>query len=181
MTFEPILQTVEDKENPDYVEEYGPFPGVRNTWLGRGCYFWDRFYEIAEWWGETHYHGKYMICSAVSRFDDGELLDLVGSTYDMDNFKKSCEALEQNYPDKYITVSFVIEYLKEKGLFAYKALRAHSIDCGEGDRFYRLRFRQSQQTNAYLNLMPAIQLCIYDKSYVKNYRIIYPEDYVQVV
>lgn len=181
MTFEPILQTVEDKENPDYVEEYGPFPGVRNTWLGSGYYFWDRFYEIAEWWGETHYNGKYMICTAVSNFNDGEMLDLVSCTYDIENFRKSCEAIESKYPGKHLTISFAIEYLKKAGIFAYKAVRAHSIDCGDGDRFYRRLFRKKQPTKAYLNLMPAIQLCIYDKSYVKNYHIIYPEDYIQVV
>lgn len=181
MLFDPILQTVEDKDNPDEVEKFGPFLCVRNAWLGRGYYFWDRFYEIANWWGETHYNGRYMICSASAGFKDEELLDLVGNTYDMDNFRKTCEALENKYPNRYITISYVIEYLKSKGLFAYKAIRAHSIDCGEGDRLYRRRFRQNQQTNAYLNLMPAIQLCICDKSYVHNYHIIYPEDYVQVV
>lgn len=181
MKFNPILQTVEDKDNPDFVEANGPFLCEHNAWLGRGYYFWDRFYEIAQWWGESHYRGGYMICSAISDFEDGEILDLVGSTADMYYFRKSCETIEQFYVEKNITISFSIEYMKQNGCFDYKAIRAHSIDCGEGDRYFRRPFRDNQKNNAYLNLMPAIQLCIYEKTCVKNYHIIYPENYIQVV
>lgn len=35
-----IYQTVEDRENPDYVEQHGPFICTnKNAWLGEGYYF----------------------------------------------------------------------------------------------------------------------------------------------
>ena len=37
-----IYQTVEDRGNPDYVEQHGPFICTnKNAWLGEGYYFWD--------------------------------------------------------------------------------------------------------------------------------------------
>lgn len=100
MVFFPILQTIQDKNNPDYVEEHGPFLGERNTWLGRGYYFWERFVEIAHWWGNSHCSGNYMICSASVSLGNDELLDLVNSTEDMDNFRKTCEEVARKYSNQ---------------------------------------------------------------------------------
>lgn len=181
MRFCQILQTIADKDNPDYVEEHGPFIAEQNTWLGRGYYFWERFEAIAKWWGNSHYNGEFMVCKASAALQDEELLDLVSDTEQMEYFGKACNALQSKYPDKQITVSYVIEYLRNKGIFPYKAIRAHSINCGEGDKYFRLSFRERQLTNSYLNLMPAIQFCFFDKDCISNYHIIYPDEYVQVV
>lgn len=34
-----LYQTVEDRDNPDYVLENGPFKCISNAWLGDGYYF----------------------------------------------------------------------------------------------------------------------------------------------
>jgi len=181
MLFDSILQTVKDNDNPDYVEKFGPFLSKSEySWLGVGYYFWERFLKIAHWWGESHCKGSYMICKAHAEFNDDEVLDLAGNTEQMEYFRKTCEALEKEYPQQRITISYVIHYLKDKKIFAYKVIRAHSINCGEGDVYYRRNFTE-KFPNSYLNLMPAIQLCVVDKSCVKDYSIIYPDTYVYVV
>lgn len=181
MLFDPILQTVEDKGNPEYVNESGPFFCDDNPWLGDGYYFWERFIKVAHWWGNSHYAGSYMICKASAEFEDGELLDLAGNTEQMEYFQQTCLELDARYKGYGITISFVIEYLKLHNLMQFKAVRAHSIDCGKGDRFFRRHFVEIQSSDSYLNLMPAMQLCVFDKSYIKGYKIIYPENYAYVV
>ena len=82
MNDKTLYQTVEDRNNPSEIETEGPFLCVRNNaWLGRGYYFWDTFVELAHWWGNTIYQGKYVVCQS---YCDGLLPD----TYDLyDDFE----------------------------------------------------------------------------------------------
>ena len=59
-----LLQTIDDQDNPDYVEEHGPFKSVTSHWLGVGYYFWDSLMRRAHWWGDRHYGGNYMIIAS---------------------------------------------------------------------------------------------------------------------
>lgn len=54
-----LYQTLEDRDNVDYVEANGPFLGnVRDRWLGKGYYFWDTFIDAAHYWGFVSYKVK---------------------------------------------------------------------------------------------------------------------------
>lgn len=179
MRIYPLLQTVEDRDNADEVEERGPFKCISaKAWLGVGYYFWDRFEKIAHWWGGTCYPGGYMICQAEINIHKDDYLDLAGNTEQMERFSEFCSAVESRL-HKELTLSQIIEYLKKNNKFPYKAIRAHSIDCGEGDCFFRMRFIEKK--SSYINLNPALQICVIDRAIVSGYHIIYPEDYVQVV
>lgn len=47
-----LFQAVKDLDNPDEIEQNGPFKCRReDAWLGEGYYFWDSFVELAHWWG----------------------------------------------------------------------------------------------------------------------------------
>ena len=119
-----------------------------------------------------------MICQAEVNINEDDYLDLAGNTEQMDLFRKFCETIEYRI-DKQLMLSQIIEYLKSKNQFPYKAIRAHSINCGEGDSYFRLKF--IEEKSSYINLMPAFQICVINRALVSNYHIIYPEEYVQVV
>ena len=47
-----LFQAIKDLDNPDEIEQNGPFKCRReDAWLGEGYYFWDSFVELAHWWG----------------------------------------------------------------------------------------------------------------------------------
>ena len=46
MKLRKAYQTLENRNNPDQIEEQGPFLCNRKSaWLGEGYYFWDSFIE----------------------------------------------------------------------------------------------------------------------------------------
>ncbi len=81
MEAKSLFQTVEDRNNPWDIASKGPFLCSRsNAWLGEGFYFWDSFIELAHWWGNTVYGGKYVVCKS---YCSNPLVE----TYDLyDNF-----------------------------------------------------------------------------------------------
>ena len=56
-----IYQTLEDRDNYEYVKKHGPLfcherysngnlkKGIKEPWLGPGYYFWDTRIEDAQW------------------------------------------------------------------------------------------------------------------------------------
>ena len=94
-----LYQTVEDRDNPDYIEANGPIQCMSNAWLGPGYYFWDTFYENAEWWGRSHYNGKYMICATESSCE-ADLFDLVGNTQHLIEMRKVAKMLRDKDSQK---------------------------------------------------------------------------------
>lgn len=171
--FNPLYQTVKDKGNSDYIEKEGPIPGKNNPWMGKGYYFWDGLYTRAEWWGQTHCHNKYMICECSAKISDDRYLDLAGNIKDLLLFKKLFNAVNELHDGKVKTISFVIMKLIKDNNFPYDAVRALSENCG-GDE--KIQFNECNQ-HSFLNLSPPMQVCIYNKSFVKNYHIIYPSEY----
>jgi hypothetical protein len=179
-----LYQTVDDRGNPEEVERQGPFMcGRYNAWLGTGYYFWDTFIELAHWWGHNGYHDNYMICEASCDVND-KIFDLVGNTDHIQILDKYSKLLKEKKPEQTITVAFVImhmcKYLQKE--FPYKAIRAcgiNTINKGKLIEENRLCFKSN--CRAYLDLKPAIQICIINKKEMgfTGYKIIYPNIYVQ--
>lgn len=167
-----IYQTVADRNNPDYVEKSGPFLCSTNPWLGDGYYFWDNLLERAQWWGESHYKGKYMICQAYANIEDNKYLDLAGNMEQLKYFEKCYRAIKNKYGGKPKTIGFVIEKLKNDNNFPFQAVRVLSENCGGDEKVPFV-----SRSKSFFNFSPPMQICIYDKSTIKDYHIIYPEEY----
>nr|DAN18518.1 MAG TPA: hypothetical protein [Bacteriophage sp.] len=175
-----LFQTLANKDNPDEVENQGPFPCKKEPWLGRGYYFWDTFKELAHWWGKVGYHGNYFICECYCNDCSSEIFDLVGNTSHILEFKKYAQAIQEIYPEQKLTVPFIIEHMKKRSKFIYRAIRANPIGCTNGDEYLKTqRMYFIRKNSAYLDMTPPIQICIIDKSFVNNnsFKIIYPEEY----
>ncbi|WBV59479.1 hypothetical protein PFY12_10455 [Chryseobacterium camelliae] len=186
MKIKTLYQTLENRDNPDYVEENGAFScNWQNTWLGDGYYFWDTFIENAHWWGEMRYSSNYFICKAICDFDNEKCFDLVGDTEHMMDFDNCVNFLrEQNLLNEKSTVASIIRFIKEKvGGFNYEAIRAMGIksisEYKNEYKRYLYRFKFEIDKSPYLDYKPAIQICIFEKRglNLRDYRIEYPEEY----
>lgn len=174
-----LYQTVEDRNNPDYLEKNGPILCKENPWLGPGYYFWDTFYENAEWWGRVHYAGNYMICSESSSKED-EMLDLVGNTSHLIEIQEAANKFRKRFPDEKLRVARVLAFIKgEVKTFPYKAVRANPINSKHytEDMEDQIVYFAG---HSYLELFPPIQVCVYDKCFLSgNFQVIYPPEYKQ--
>ncbi len=178
-----LYQTLEDRGNPDNIENDGPFECSRNNaWLGRGYYFWDSFREWAEWWGNSAYGSdNFVICQADGQMDN-TCWDLVGNMEHLLELEECFELLSKrrNPRGNRIRVSDVIEYLKDANMFDYKAIRAvdNSRNADSSGNNYQIFFTKGNSN--YLNLRPQIQICLLNKKALSlcNFRIIFPEDYI---
>lgn len=180
MRLKKIYQTVRDDNNPDEVEQIGPFRCVNNPWLGEGYYFWDTFIELAHWWGRQGYENSYMICQASCENDSDKIFDLVGDTEHLSEIRQYKEALEIKNPDRKITVPFIIQHMRRHSDFDFCAIRASAIDTVKKDvRLMKNRIIFRIGNTAYLDTTPAIQLCIINKKSIafKGYKVIFPEEY----
>ena len=89
----------------------------------------------------------------------------------------------KNLVNRSTTVARVIAHMKNTlKIFRYEAVRVYGInslsDIKENDNFlYRLNFEIGKVQ--YLDVKPAIQICIYKKNGLdlKNYSIIYPDEF----
>lgn len=175
-----LYQTLEDKNNADFVEEHGPFfCKDKNAWLGQGYYFWETFIEYAEWWGEVRYSQEgYIICESRLDFKQINVLNLEDTETLMDIIKIGDEwhSKWEDYP----TIPQIIEFLKNDSSFNYQAIRAR-VENATNESYlpdHRIFFKKSY--GAYLDLMPQIQVCVLDKRVIgkDNFHIVYPLDYV---
>lgn len=181
-----IFQTLLNKENPDYVEEYGPFKCAKpNAWLGHGFYFWDSHIELGHWWGEVSYGDNYIICKAKI-FIDKLCFDLHGNGNHRNEFKAVCnEMINAGMTTREnLLVPQVIEFLKRKNLFKYEAIRALGTNSVSGtltDSYiiYRLRFVRKSST--FMDLQPPVQICLLSKTALslQNYKVVYPDEFVE--
>lgn len=177
-----LYQTLEDRDNINYVEANGPFPGnVRETWLGRGYYYWDTFINSAHFWGWASYgkYGKgYIIARSNVVLPPDRTLDLLNVS-DLMKFASWVSEYERTFPERDVTVEKVLTHARKvMGVkFPYIAIRAMFVDSINmrdfQDRIY-------PNGKAYLDLQPPIQVCIMDRSIVgpDNFKVIYPEKYV---
>lgn len=178
-----IYQTLDDRENPDQIEQEGPFLCTRNNaWLGDGYYFWDTFIDNAHWWGKVSLNDNYVICEANFDFHTDTCFDLVGKTEHMVDFERSINLMKsKKLLNRKTTVARVLSYMKDTlKLFSYNAIRVYGVHSKSKDLKpnYRLKFDLGKPQ--YLDYKPAIQICIYsfDNLNFGNYCIVYPDDYV---
>ena len=186
MKVQTVYQTLEDRGNPDEIEQNAPFPcHWENTWLGDGYYFWDTFIENAHWWGNVRYKNNYVICSFSCDFDTTTCFDLVGDTEHMLDFSNSIDFLkQQKLIDVNTTVSRVLALLKSKIKgFNYQAIRVYGVksisDFKQDFEKYRHRLIFELSKPQYLDYKPAIQICIFDKKglNLRNTKIEFPDEY----
>lgn len=100
MGVKKLFQTLEERNNPDEVESQGPFLCTNNPWLGKGYYFWDTFLDLAHWWGKQVHNGNYIICQTSVEDNSEDILDLVGNTQHLIEFKEYADILKQTYATK---------------------------------------------------------------------------------
>lgn len=174
-----LYQAVEDRDNPDEIEQKGPFLCKRkDAWLGQGYYFWDSFIELAHWWGKTGYGDNYVICLAHCNAEFPHTYDLYNCPEHLKSFRMLSDKLAEEFPDKQITVCFVLEMLKAHSDFLteYQAIRAKSDNCWRNVPC--LPF--IKRNHAHLEMIPPIQICVLNKTFLIDgkYKIIYPEKYL---
>ncbi len=181
-----LYQTLDDRDNADYVEEWGPFIGKKSTWLGDGYYFWDASIKLGHWWGEVAWANNYMICEAIATMD-ATCWDLHGDGMHRIEFADICEQLiEANLSTRNeLLVPDVIEYVKQKGFFEYTSIRALGVNSirdrfANKDYVFRVPFKKNQAQ--FLDVIPPVQICLLMKNALnlRDYRIVFPEHYTDV-
>jgi hypothetical protein len=185
MTVRTVYQTLEDRDNPDEVEQNGPFVCRRKgAWLGEGHYFWESFIQNAHWWGEecNDYLYGYVICSAYYDLDDINCFNLVDNPEHINLFIKAIELMrEKNLFSTNTTVSRVINFLKnDLKFFKYHATRVYGVNSKKRESAYHVFLNFKAGDYQYLDLRPAIQICFYEKNSLnlRNYKIVYPDKYI---
>lgn len=175
-----LYQTVEDRDNPDYIEVNAPFIcETKNAWLGRGYYFWDTHVENAHWWGNVHYNRKYVIVEYDCDFyATNKCFDLQGNMEHLKYFYEVIAFLKkQGLHTSTTTVAKVIEYLKDKTDFSllYDAIRVYGHLSKKDNNTISFEIGKKY----YLELMPAVQLCLFKKTSLNlsEGNIIYPDYY----
>lgn len=180
-----IFQTLRN-ENPDYVEENGPFPCKRkNAWLHNGYYFWDQDIGVAHWWGDEGYHGDYIICQSSFKYDIRQCWDLHNEHGAREEFRAIAKGIEKRNINrgKRLKVRDIIEELQNKGIFGYKAVRlAGNNSIGYNDPLYERHLLDRKDTKSWeYDNRPAIQICFYQRNALERteFKIVFPEEYVQ--
>lgn len=178
-----IFQTLEDRNNVDYVEANGPFPGnVRDRWLGKGYYFWDTLEESAHFWGRVAYenNGKeYIIARSEVMLPPDRVLNLL-EPEDLVKFAAWRDVYAATFPGTKVTVERVLEHARNimGRKFPYVAIKAEFKDSINSRKY---QDRISPNGKAYLDLKPAVQICICDKAIIgkDNFKVIYPSKYTE--
>lgn len=149
------------------IENQGPFLSIhvesettQHKFLGTGYYFWDNNIGMAHSHGQKNYKRKYYIFEAALNLEEDWFLDLAGNRIDMIRFQEIIQKLKDidNATENW-TLGHVIEFLKNKGIFPYRAIRAidMSIDPKEV-----IKFVPDRQN--YINLNPIFIVCLSDKN-----------------
>lgn len=176
-----LYQTLEDRNNPDEVEQHGPYKCTRkDAWLGDGYYFWHHFIDFAHRWGKVSYSGNYMICRQTAFiYGNPDILDLVGDVEMMDVINQYAITIEKAYKEP-VLVKTVLMHMRRLGVLTeYKGVRIEgreSMAGGYNIKSHRLFFKDGY--TSYFEMKPPVQVCVYDKSILDDdFRVIYPDEY----
>lgn len=180
-----LYQTVEDRNNPDYIEDNAPFKcDKKSAWLGIGYYFWDTFLDNAHWWGETVYgKNEYVISEYFYNYSHEQCFDLHGNMEHIQYFHEIVKFLEEEklLNDK-TTVPWIIEYIKRSTDFLnkYEAIRVYGHYSKSSTITLKIYFSTKDRKNQFLELNPAVQLCLFNKTSLNFSRgkIIFPTKYI---
>lgn len=179
-----VHQTLQDRENADYVENNGPFAveNIEQSYLGAGYYFWDDHIELAHWWGTNRIKSDYVICEGKLEVKKELFLDLVGSRQDQKYFKAIIEKL--GALAKNMAIGKIIEFLKnletqpnKKGIFPFKVIRAMDVANNSFNQQYK-HFAEGR--NGKSSITPQMIICLIEKNklVLPTYKIIYPDKYL---
>jgi hypothetical protein len=181
-----VYQTLENRgTHLRKLEANGPYPcHWENSWLGDGYYFWDTFIENAHWWGKEirKFNKGYIICEAICDFNDEECLDLHGNLEQLKQFKDAYILAKKNkvIDDSSTVKNFLAKLRGEiKSFQKFTAIRINGIKSKNYNSIYSINFLFEDNKNQYLEVIPAIQICFFNKTSMslKNYRIVFPEEY----
>ncbi|WP_139959157.1 hypothetical protein [Flavicella sediminum] len=184
MTKKTLYQTLEDREDPQYIEDNGPFKCTwENTWLGPGYYFWDTFVENAHWWGHQRYNKNHVICKHTCEVDDKNCFDLVGNTDHLTLFSESVAFLRsKNMIKENTTLPRVLAMLKKTG-FEYEAIRVSGVNSISKSNIeyseYIKRINFESGRGQYLDYRPPIQICVFKPNglNLSSAEIVFPDHY----
>ncbi len=185
MSIKAVYQTLENRDTElNQLEENGPYSCKwENSWLGDGYYFWDTFIENAHWWGKEIrcYSSGYIICKAICDFNDIDCFDLVGNTEHLTMIDEAFGILKnEGLANSDTTVRRIIEFLKKNmKQFNYSAIRVLGFKVKNyKSQFSSNVFFERNNSSAYLDCKPPIQICFYRKKSLnlRDYHIVYPEE-----
>ena len=179
-------QTLEDKDNIDEIEMDGPYQCThRSAWLGTGRYLWDTNFQWALEWGPIAYckYGKDFVIGKCKVVLDEHCYDLHGSVAHWLDFKEIVDSLiDTGYLSKdKITVPKVIEYLKKKGLFDYKSIRAVDYPGSPNKLAFRIKNHKGRaRIQEHMLMNQRVQICVIEKKDVilPPFLVVYPEKYL---
>lgn len=186
MAIRTVYQTLEDRDNPDFVEQNGPFKCVRkNAWLGDGYYFWDSFIENAHWWGAegASYGGRYMICESTYVLDEERCFNLIDNPLHFEMYNNTKQLMHDKglFVENVTTVARIIEYIKNTlKLFKYEGIRVYGVNSKSfSSPFSNRTIFDNNHNTKYLDSIPAIQVCFYSTKSLnlKGFKLIYPPEY----
>lgn len=181
-----LYQTLENRENPEYVEQHGPFKCINPTaWLGHGFYFWDSHIQLGHWWGSQVHGDSYIICSCNATLDN-TCWDLHGNGDHRLEFIETCKRMinERLTTAEKLLVPHVITFMVKENIFPYKAIRALSMNVvgfkqlKDSTHVFRVKFYK--KNHSYLDLYPPVQVCLLEKRALSlhKYLVVYPDEYV---
>lgn len=192
MRTEVIYQTLKNDENPDGVEQNGPFKCERtDAWLGIGYYFWEGFIENAHWWGKSRADYKstgYFICEAYCTYDHTICFDLVDSIEHRRELQKiHDEFKKQKLLTPSTTIASLLSHVRKTTSFdnIYQAIRALDHSCKSFNKYPEysafVKFDSKPNYKGGIDLISPIQICLLKANslQLKNYKVIYPESYSQ--
>jgi hypothetical protein len=176
-------QTLEDRGNPDEVEQSGPFPCNRSdVWLGAGYYFWDTNIRWAHEWGKAYERKQksYLIGQVSIRCDE-TIFDLFGNVAHLTAFEEAYNLLlirqmSIKYPrhNKPVLVRDVIRFLQKTNTFPYNGIRASDEPKGGSAVLF------NSNRHEVLVIHRRVQVCLTTKNNIVShpFRIIFPDKYV---
>lgn len=176
-------QTLEDKDNIDEVELDGPFPcRHKGAWLGFGCYLWDTHLEWAIEWGKFAYarKNKDFIIGRILVDLATDCFDLFGNVKHQFEFQEVIKVMIESKKiknQKEAIVANVIEFMKRKGIFNYKTIRA--ADMNNVKKYYFRVDIKTSQPKEYMIINQRVQICVIEKKGVllSSFEVVYPEKY----
>lgn len=176
------FQTLEDKDNIDHVETSGPFKCTRpNAWLGDGYYFWDSNLEWAVEWGINGFEkkGKEFIIGKCIVDITNNCFDLFGSVFNQLELKEAMRVFidsEKIKDNERLILPNIIQYMRNKGIFKYKSIRAADIT----NKVIAFHFSKNEFRKEFMEINQRVQICVIDKKDVvlPPFKVVYPEKYL---
>ena len=180
------FQTLEDLDNIDEVEMDGPFPCFRRTaWLGLGSYLWDSRFDWALDWGKFaySYNGKDFIIGRCRVDLTNDCFDLFGSVKHQFDFQEVVRVMLESKKirnESEAIVPNVIEFMKRKGIFNYKSIRAY--DMHKVKQYYFRVDSVSGKPKEYIMMNQRVQICVIERKNIllRPFQVIYPEKYKEI-